>query len=167
MNDPIHIARILVPIDGSEFSRYAAEHAVRIAQAYASELLFLHVVDDQIVGQLAHGDPDDGEARARVRLFEQGQIYLRDVARLAEERGLPHREVVTEGDPCAVICDTATQSGVDIIIMGKHGRRGARRIQIGSITRRVTEFTELPILIVTRPPPDMAAGDATATHTAM
>lgn len=166
MNDPIHIARILVPIDGSEFSRYAAEHAVRIAQAYSSELVFLHVVDDQILGQLVRAAPENGEARARERLIEQGQIYLRDVARLAEERGLPHREAVAEGDPCAVICDTATQSGVDIIIMGKHGRRGARRILIGSITRRVTEFTELPILIVTRPPPDMGASDATTTHAA-
>ena len=166
MTHPIHIARILVPIDGSEVSRYAAEHAVLIAQAYAAELVFLHAVDDQIVGQLAQASPDNGEARARERLVEQGEIYLRDVARLAEERGLPHREIVTEGDPCTVICETATQSGVNLIIMGKTGRRGARRILIGSVTRRVTEFTELPILIVTRPPPDRAATDDPATPAA-
>jgi nucleotide-binding universal stress UspA family protein len=163
MTDPIRIVRILVPVDGSEFSRYAAEHAVRIAQAYASELVFLHVVDDQVVGQLAHGDPDDGQARARTRLVEQGEIYVRDVARLAEERGLAHREVVSEGDPCAVICDTALHSGVNLIVIGKIGRRGARRILVGSITRRVIESTELPILIVTGPPDDPGA-DTTAAQ---
>jgi nucleotide-binding universal stress UspA family protein len=165
MNEPIRITCILVPVDGSEFSRYAAEHAARIAQAYSSELVFLHVVDDQIVGQLAHGDPDDGQARARTRLVEQGHIYLRDVARLAEERGLAHREVVSEGDPCAVICDTALRSGANLIVIGKIGRRGARRILVGSITRRVIECTELPILIVTGPPEDGGAGNDAAQGT--
>jgi nucleotide-binding universal stress UspA family protein len=165
MNDSIRIARILVPVDGSEFSRYAAEHAVRIAQAYASELVFLHVVDDQIVAQLAHAAPENGEARARERLIEQGRIYLRDVARLAEERGLAHHEAVAQGDPCAVICDSATSYGVNLIVMGKLGRRGARRILIGSITRRVIESTELPILIVTGPSPEMG-GDATTPQAA-
>ena len=151
MNDAIHIDRILVPIDGSEFSRYAAEHAVRLAREYGSEVVFLHVVDDQIVGQLAHWEPQTGEPHARERLIEQGQIYLRDVARLAEAQGVTHREVIGEGDPCAVICDNATQYGVRLIVMGKIGRRGLRRILIGSITRRVIESTELPVLIVAQP----------------
>lgn len=152
MTDGIHITRILVPVDGSEFSRYAAEHGVRIAQAYGSTMVFLHVVDDQLAAQLAQCDPQDGEARARERLVEQGQIYLRDVVRLAAERGIAHQEIVAEGDPCAVICDTATRSAVDLIVMGKIGRRGARRILVGSITRRVIESTELPVLIVAGPP---------------
>ena len=118
MTESIHLDRILVPIDGSEFSRYAAEHAVRLAQEYGSEVVFLHVVDDQIVSQLAHWEPQDGEARARERLVEQGQVYLHDVARLAEGHGVAHREVIGEGDPCAVICDNATQYGVRLIVMG-------------------------------------------------
>jgi nucleotide-binding universal stress UspA family protein len=154
MSDSIRLDRILVPTDGSEFSRYAAEHAVRLAQEYGAEVVFLHVVDDQIVGQLAHWEAHDGEAHARERLVEQGQIYLRDVARLAEGRGVAHREVIAEGDPCAVICDNATHYRVRLIVMGKIGRRGLRRILIGSITRRVIESTELPILIVTQPPRD-------------
>ena len=151
MNDSIRLDRILVPIDGSEFSRYAAEHAVRLAQEYGAEVVFLHVVDDQIVGQLAHWEPQAGEPLARERLVEQGQVYLRDVARLAEGHGVTHREVIGEGDPCAVICDNATQYGVGLIVMGKIGRRGLRRILVGSITRRVIESTELPVLIVAQP----------------
>ena len=162
MTESIHIDRILVPVDGSEFSRYAAEHAVRVAQEYGAEVVFLHVVDDQIVGQLAHWEPHDGEPHARERLVEQGQIYLRDVARLAEGHGVTHREIIAEGDPCAVICDNATQFGVGLIVMGKIGRRGLRRILVGSITRRVIESTELPILIVTHPPRD--ADDAQSKH---
>jgi nucleotide-binding universal stress UspA family protein len=51
---------------------------------------------------------------------------------------------------------------VNLIVMGKIGRRGARRILVGSITRRVIESTELPILIVTGPPPDVGRGDTSA-----
>ena len=161
MNDAIRITRILVPIDGSEFSCYAAEHAVRIAQAYGSEVIFLHVVDDQIVAHLAHGESPDGATRVRDRLVEQGRVYLHDVARLAEAQTLAHQEVVAEGDPCAVICDTGAHSGVNLIVMGKMGRRGARRILVGSITRRVIECTELPVLIVTTPLRDAGGDDVT------
>jgi nucleotide-binding universal stress UspA family protein len=159
MTAAIHITRILVPVDGSECSRYAAEHGVLIAQAYASAVVFLHVVDDQIAGQLAQLEPVDGEARARERLVEQGRIYLRDVARLAVERGVKCEEIVAEGDPCAAICDRAARHQVDLIVMGKIGRRGARRILVGSITRRVIESTALPVLIVAGPPGAACAGD--------
>ncbi len=162
MNDLIHIRRILVPVDGSEFSRHAAEHAMRLASEYASEVIFLHVVDDQIIGQLAHWQPHDGEPQARERLIEQGETYLRDVARLAEERGIAHREVIADGDPCMVICETAAHCEVDLIVMGKIGRRGARRILVGSITRRVIESSDLPILVVTLPP--QTVEDAQAKH---
>lgn len=159
MNESIHLTSILVPIDGSEFSRYAAEHAVRLAREYASLVIFLHVVDDQIVGQLMQWEPQDGEAHARDRLAEQGHGYLRDVARLADAQGVTHREVVAEGDPCAVICETAARHAVGLIIMGKLGRRGARRILVGSITRRVIESTELPVLIVAGPLRDVDDGE--------
>ncbi len=151
MNEPYRVARILVPIDGSEFSRYAAEVAVRLAVAYGSELLFLHVVDNQVVDALAH-EHADGERQVRERLSEQGHIYLKDVARLADEYGLAHRESVEEGDPCAAICDTAVHNDVDLIVMGKIGRRGARRILVGSITRGVIECSDRAVLVITGPP---------------
>lgn len=152
MTDHLHIARILVPIDGSEFSRYAALHAVRFAQAFAAEVVFLHVVDDQIVTQLAQWQDENGTAHSREQLIEQGRVYLRDVCRLAAEQGLTHRQLVAEGDPCTVVCDTAAQLKVDLIVMGKIGRRGARRILVGSLARRVIESSDLPVLIITAPP---------------
>ena len=155
MTPAIRIARILVPVDGSEYSRYAAQHAVRIGQAYGALVVFLHVVDDQLVNQLADLEAD-GPERARERLAAQGAVYLRDVAQLAEQCGLAHREQVAAGDPCAVISDTAAQLGVDLVVMGKIGRRGTRRILVGSITRRVIESVDLPVLVVSAPPTDGA-----------
>ncbi len=149
------ITRILVPVDGSEYSRYAAEHAVCLAQPHAAEVVFLHVVDAQIAAELAEQEPLDGDA-ARARLLEQGRACLHDVASLAEESGVAHRTQLAEGDPCAAICEVARAEGVNVIVIGKLGRRGARRILMGSITRRVIESSERPVLVVTgRPPQDV------------
>ncbi len=147
MNQVYRARRILVPVDGSEFSRYAAEEAVRLAQTYGSELIFLHVVDSQVVDALVQREGDGG-LRVRDRLSENGRVYLQDVARMAEEYKLPHREEVSEGDPCAVICDTAARADVDLIVMGRIGRRGARSILVGSITRRVIECSDRAVLVI-------------------
>jgi nucleotide-binding universal stress UspA family protein len=158
MDDGLRIAQILVPIDGSAHSRHAARHAVRLAQAFGSEVTFLHVVSDTVVAELAPHEVDDGERRVRARLVEQGQAYLHDVVRLAEEGTVPHREVVGEGDPCALICETAARIGADLIVMGKIGHHGARRILVGSIARRVIESSDRPVLIVGIPPGTAAVG---------
>ncbi|HUI26337.1 MAG TPA: universal stress protein [Candidatus Kryptonia bacterium] len=151
MTDGLRIARILVPVDGSEFSRHATDHAVRIALAYGAELVFVHAVDQQIVAELTTHESGDGP-QIRDRLWESGRIYLRENGRVADAHHLTHREEIAEGDPCAVICDTAVRVGADLIVMGKIGRRGARRILMGSVTRRVAEATDRPVLIVTGPP---------------
>jgi len=145
------IRRILVPVDGSEYSRYAAEHAVLLAEPHGAEVVFLHVVDEQLAAELGAREPEDGQA-ARQRLLEHGSKYLQSVARLAAERGVAHREEQAEGDPGAIICDVAAREQADAIVIGKIGRHGARRILMGSITRRVIESTDRPVLVVTRPP---------------
>ena len=151
MSDALQVSRILVPVDGSVYSRHAARHAVRIAQTFASEVVFLHVVSDTVLAELAQHESDDGERRARQRLTDQGQLHLDDVARLAEEGGVAHRERIGNGDPCAVICETAASLDADLIVMGKIGRHGARRILMGSIARRVIESSDRPVLVVGAP----------------
>ena len=152
MADTLRIERILVPIDGSEYSRFAAEHAVRIAQQYGAEVTFLHAVDDQLVGQLAQQEGEDSRQQTRARLHQNGEMYLHDVTHLASDRNLRHRNIIAEGDPCAVICDTAAQLQINLIVIGKIGRRGARRILVGSVTRRVIEGSDIPVLVVTQAP---------------
>jgi nucleotide-binding universal stress UspA family protein len=161
MTDPLRITHILVPIDGSDTSRRAARYAVQLAQAFASEVTFLHVVSDTVVAELAEREPGGGP-RAHERLVEQGRAYLADVARLAAAAAVTHGEIVGDGDPCAVICETAARLGADLVVMGKIGQHGARRILVGSIARRVVECSDRPVLIVARSeaahPTHVAAG---------
>jgi nucleotide-binding universal stress UspA family protein len=163
MADMYAITRILTPVDGSEYSHYAAHYAVRLARAHAAEVVFLHVVDEQLIEELSRWDGEDGVERTRSRLFDNGRVYLKDAAAVATASGVAHREEIREGDPCAVISEVAVEIRPELIVVGKIGRRGARRILMGSITRRLIESTDRPVLVVTSPleegvtPP--AAGD--------
>ena len=157
------ITRILVPVDGSEYSRYAADHAVRLAQPHGAEVIFLHVVDEHIAAELGEHAAFDGDEQAQARLAEHGTACLRQMAHLAEARGVPHREILLHGDPANAVCATATRETVDVIIVGKLGRHGSRRILMGSITRRVIESTDRPVLVVTGPPSQKVFGPDAAT----
>jgi len=152
MTAGLRFTRVLVPIDGSDCSRQAADYAIRLAAASGAELIFIHAVDDQMLEQLALHASHDERRRVHEQLRATGQAHLHDVARAADIAHVIHREVVEDGDPCVVICEAAVQHAVDLIVMGKIGRRGARRIVMGSITRRVTEASDRPVLIVAGTP---------------
>jgi len=157
MTEALQVKRLLVPVDGSECARLAAEQAIRVAAAFGAEVVFLHAVDDHVVDVLAQFDSEDERRPLRDRLVENGRAYLRDVARLADASHVRHCEEIGQGDPCIVICEAAQGHNVDCIVMGKTGRRGTRRILTGSVTRRVTECADCPLLIVSGPRPDTMA----------
>jgi nucleotide-binding universal stress UspA family protein len=157
MTDALSVRKLLVPVDGSACSRFAADQAVRIAAAFGAEIIFLHAVDDHVVEVLAEFDSEDARRPLRDRLVENGRAHLREAARLADACRVRHREEIGHGDPCVVICEAAQGHDVDCIIMGKTGRRGTRRILTGSVTRRVTESTDRPLLIVSGPRPGATA----------
>jgi len=146
------IGTIVVPVDGSEFSDYATAYAVRIAALFPGVVLFVHVIDEQLIEQLAGFEAEQDRMRIRDRLLQEGQAALRRCAHVAEAEHLTHEEIVVEGDPCSVICEVAANRKAGLIVMGKIGRRGARRILVGSLTRRVIESSETPVLVVTRLP---------------
>jgi len=151
VTERLQLTTVLVPVDGSECSRYAAEHAARIAAGYGAEIVFLHAVDDVTLAALSRHGTDADQALLRDRLFQRGQAYVRDAVRLTAGRARARGRVV-DGDPCAKVCEEAASSGADLIVMGKSGRRGARGILMGSVTRRVIESTDVPVLVVTHPP---------------
>jgi len=153
MTEPYQVRRVLVPVDGSEFSRFAAQYAVRLAAAQGSDVVFLHVIDREIVSALTQRGTVS-EIAVRQQLMENAQVYLQDAARLAEEAGVPHREEVHEGDPAAAILDAAARLSADLVVMGRLGRRGARRMLMGSITQRVIECGDRAILVINGPPPE-------------
>lgn len=138
--------RILVPTDGSEPSLRAARHAAELAARFDATLHALYVVD---------ADPSPlAVSRADVRetLREVGEqaaeSAFENVERLAADAGVELETAVVEGAPAEQIVDYAGDTGVDLVVMGTHGRSGLGKRLVGSVTERVVRNAPVPVLTV-------------------
>jgi nucleotide-binding universal stress UspA family protein len=151
------LRRILVAVDGSPPSIRAAEAAVALAVQTGAEIVFLHVLDEQTLRQLAALVPEDMES-LRKRLADSFARTLAHLSELARDGGrddeLPRsREVsastrIEEGDPPSVIDRVARELATDLILVGKTGHRGVQKLLVGSVTRRLIETTGIPVLVI-------------------
>ena len=145
-------SRILVPIDGSPTSQRGLDEAIALAQHVGGTLHLLNVVDARLLmGELSAYVPprrllDDWHA-AGERLVAEG-------VERARAKGLTVDGVV-RSDAAFRVCDMivreAADSGAELIVMGTHGRRGLRRVALGSDAELVLRESSVPVLLVREP----------------
>ncbi|BCQ28983.1 universal stress protein (plasmid) [Caballeronia sp. NK8] len=142
--------RILAPIDGSVTSAHAFDEAVKVARANGAELQPLYVVDLQPIAYDAAATfyPDLREAL----LGEGRRLGAQAVDRMSREgvKGSPRiSEVELTGDDIAQrILHCAEDFGADLVVMGTHGRRGWRRLVLGSVAERFMRIARCPVMLV-------------------
>ncbi len=146
MNEPL-FRQILAPIDGSENSIQAAKTAFRIARVLSSQVTALYVVDMTVLREVAH-HANQPTVDTHQEFRHSGRQYLRHVERLGQEVGVRIAREIREGEPYEEIVAAADTIDADLIVMGHVGRRGPRRILIGSVTERVIELAHCPVLVV-------------------
>jgi nucleotide-binding universal stress UspA family protein len=142
---------ILVPIDGSEASRHAAQAAAELARVHKARLTALHVAPpyklDVHEEQGVSSDfvtPDDYTAREKIK----GQAYLAYVAELAAKVDVAGEgHVVLSGDPAEAIVEAAGRHGCDTIVMGTHGHTGIKKMLLGSVAQKVLVNSTIPVLV--------------------
>jgi nucleotide-binding universal stress UspA family protein len=139
------IRKILIPTDGSDYSLRAAEFGICLAKVFRAEVITIYVIDAVILEEIAKTSEKTVVER---ELKEKGESYLNYVTRLAEKEDLKAEAVLARGEPHDQIVHYAKSSGVNLIVMGTYGRRGADRILIGSVTERVIEYAPCPVLVV-------------------
>ncbi|MBI1356911.1 MAG: hypothetical protein GC160_21435 [Acidobacteria bacterium] len=141
------LKKILVPIDFSERSTAAAEHAAAIAGRFDAELIFQHVVPP---GPYEHGFIEGGYSPASVwpdreemeaRLLDQMQALVTKTA-----GGREVIQVVSWGDPAAEIERLAEHEQVGLIVMPTHGYGPFRRFALGSVTTKALHDLRFPVL---------------------
>jgi nucleotide-binding universal stress UspA family protein len=134
---------ILVPTDGSDASTAALDHALSLASQYDARIHALYVVDWEPYGLV-----EEGKSVIVDTLHDEGSAAVARVEEEAETVGVDVRTSVVEGDIHRRILDYASEEGVDLIVMGTHGRRGLDRLLIGSVTERVVRSSPVPVLTV-------------------
>lgn len=149
------LAHILVPLDGSDLAEHILDPAVALARATGARVTLAHVVSSNAAlgTRLVPVLPDD-----IVRIREQAQAYLTEIAAGLTADGMKVETKVVEGDStAATITDLANEVGADLIALATHGYGGMRRAVLGSVADKVLRSSPLPLLVL-RPRPDDAKG---------
>ena len=153
----IEIRRILCPVDFSECSRRAVDHALAIARWYEASVTALHVYPMPPVAATPAGliifEP--------VLLTTDQRAYLLAATRqclATGSVGVVTNAVLREGGAATSILEQARDMDIDLIVMGTHGRSGVDRLLIGSVTEKVLRKAACPVLTVPH-----AAADAAPT----
>jgi nucleotide-binding universal stress UspA family protein len=132
--------RLVLPVDGSRFSRQATARALIIAEQGAA-LLVVSVLD------APPGFLTDLPEIAR-DLLNGLENQVAEVARQAAARAVPCETRVAVGPAARLIVQLAGEWQAGLIIMGSHGRTGLKRLLMGSVTERVVGQAPCPVLVV-------------------
>lgn len=145
----LKIRKVLFPTDFSSSSQQALLHAVRMARDYNAELHVLHaiVLYEEDPHDPAHHFPDPERIR---KILED--LAEERMGTLVREKQIPDLvlKLVQRRDISAAppILEYAQEEGIDLIVMGTHGRRGVRKWLMGSVTNEVVRFAPCPVLTV-------------------
>lgn len=139
--------RIMVATDGSDVSLKAARTAVTLAMRLGADLLVAHVVDDEVVKEISRALAKD-EKDARQIMCDKAERYITEVKNIANQNSVAAAGRIEYGAPHEALLRIAEKENRDLLVMGKTGRRGLRRALAGSVTRRVIDLAEIPILVV-------------------
>lgn len=143
---------ILIPTDGSECAGRGVEQGLALAKALGARVTLVTVTEPMpvFVGAaglawdptLVMGDYDKHADAAAKAVLEAAQ-------RLAAAQGVSAETLHSpRAQPAEAIVDAAKAQGCDLIVMASHGRRGVRRLILGSQTAEVVAHSEVPVLVV-------------------
>jgi nucleotide-binding universal stress UspA family protein len=140
-----NVQKILIPTDGSDYSIRASIYGLSVAKLLRAEIVVIYVVDTVVLDQVAKISKQEDLER---ELTRDGSRYIKYVLGLAEKEGVKASSLIVKGRPFEEIVHVTKDFGVDLIVMGTYGHRGAERILIGSVAERVIEYASCPVLVV-------------------
>jgi nucleotide-binding universal stress UspA family protein len=143
--------RILVATDGSTLSKKAVRAGIGLAATMDAELVALYVVPRYPVSYFEGGaSVSEAEvARAEKQWAEQGQAVVDGVRDAAQADGVKAKAILTRSDLVAEsIMSTARKHKCDLVVMASHGRKGFKRILLGSETQHVLTHSTVPVLVL-------------------
>lgn len=136
--------KILVPIDGSEYSKLAMAKAKEIAGAFGSTVVLIHVND-------FHEHTFNYNMELDESFYEKFDQISKDILaegkRYFSELGDKVETVQMEGPIANTIVEYANSNGFDLIVMGSHGWGAFQSFLMGGVTQKVSHQSKISVLI--------------------
>ena len=150
----IQVNNLLVAVNFDDSSNVALVYARSLAKTFGARLHVLHVMENLFLRPMAN-DPRAIEAGITRRLLD----CLTD-----EDRTALHAvPVIRKSDaPADEIVKYARSEGIDLIVMGTHGRPGVAHLLMGSVAEKVVRTAPCPVLTLRHPEREFVVADATA-----
>lgn len=144
---------ILIATDGSEFAQRGVDHGLGLAKALGAKATIVTATAPFFIPSAAGAEgwvPSEADRvnyESSQKAFAEG--VLKTVKEAAGKMGVTADTIhVADAQPATAIVDTAQSAGCSLIVMASHGRRGLRRLLLGSQTAEVLAHSTVPVLVV-------------------
>lgn len=141
--------KILVAVDGSPTSLRGLAEAIKVAKAMRGQLKLVHVVNELVIA--AEYVPSVYYEPVLVSLRDSGIKVLEQAMAIAKRADVPCEQGLVEtmgGRAADEIVKQARQWPADLIVLGTHGRRGLKRLAMGSDAELVLRQSPVPVLMI-------------------
>ena len=136
--------RILVPTDGSDYTKAAVDKAVELAKIIGGSITALYVIDKSAFSNLP---ADAAISNVSNSLEREGESAVSYVKLKCGEMGVSMDIKFREGSPVNEILAESAE-GYDLVVMGTLGRTGMSKLLMGSVAERVVRASTCPIMVV-------------------
>jgi nucleotide-binding universal stress UspA family protein len=143
--------KILVATDGSPLSKKARVHATQLALLVGSELIILKVIPRVVQSYFDGAIPLNQKEIDKIEAaWAKDAHKLVDAERnTAIKAGINASSMVVKSDIVSkAIIDVSTKKKIDLIVMASHGRRGLKKLLLGSETQNVLVQSAIPVLVL-------------------
>lgn len=140
MKKSLHM-KILVPVDGSEFSNKALLQACNIAKNQQSQLSIIHIIEKPTLNFL-----DRSEYIKLVKKF--GKKILSKAQKICIEQGITSKTILKEGNIVNEIIKIAKNDNYNLIVVGSKGLGAPARFILGSVSQKLAVNSPCSILII-------------------
>ncbi len=136
--------KLAVITDGSAESDKAVDRAIEAAKEDGAEIIVVNVAEDYCPIGLEGMDCDT----IRELVMKESKGIMSAALEKLKAAGITARGIIEIGSPADTIIEVAKREKADEIIMASHGRHGAKKLVMGSVTARVVEWATCPVTVV-------------------
>lgn len=134
--------RILVAVDGSDFSERAVDQAISLGAMCTSEIFIISVVDLY---------PEQMEVAPALveKMSKETHDVIEKAKKKVDDAKIPCETIVhMGGEPHEFIIQEAKDNNIDLIVMGTHGRTGLGKVLMGSVAQSVLGLAPCPVIVI-------------------
>ena len=134
--------KILIAHDGSKASEAALKKGFEVAEKFGSYVTVISVVPDLYLTDIMEMD----RIRILDTLTEEAKKTMQKI-KTTTIGPKPVKTIVAQGNPAEVILETAKKIKADLIVTGSHGRHGAQKFLLGSVSSKIVDHAPCAVLI--------------------